>query len=388
MGQEASVPVDGRQAADASLEEQAKAPPSSVNYATNNSNTAEAGASSSSSTQKDKRNKFGMFQRGGNHQHNHISGNKQHHETPEDFEQREAARAAAAGGHLYGRQESSNSDDDYRLHKMQMTPPSTSNSSNNEPIGSTFYQPAIRNDEIAKAEEARREPTLESTIAEMQIYQRAQHNVPLADGSSAPSGKKSMFPGRAKSMINSMRNNLSIGGALRKKNELQDWEKQWDEDDDDDSDDSGGEYETAATSRQQQAQIRPGMDAGHSSAGVAQHQQQQQSSSLQQQQPPPPPPTAQQQQQQHRAAMAKTPPPKQQQSGVPRYPAQPVTPPPHARDLLLSPVSPDQSAWDMAVSQQQQDGGRKPDVQMFLPMLRVLGKGSFGKVRAVHCYIL
>ena len=33
--------------------------------------------------------------------------------------------------------------------------------------------------------------------------------------------------------------------------------------------------------------------------------------------------------------------------------------------------------WDTAV-RQELDG--KPDIEMFLPMLRVLGKGSFGKV--------
>ncbi len=43
--------------------------------------------------------------------------------------------------------------------------------------------------------------------------------------------------------------------------------------------------------------------------------------------------------------------------------------------------SDDAIEWDTAV---QQDMEEKPDIQMFLPMLRVLGKGSFGKVIIVH----
>ena len=37
--------------------------------------------------------------------------------------------------------------------------------------------------------------------------------------------------------------------------------------------------------------------------------------------------------------------------------------------------------WDTAVPKSEEE--RKPDVQMFMPMLRVLGKGSFGKVSVV-----
>jgi hypothetical protein len=362
MGQEASLPVDGRgvDGIDASLEEQAKAPPSSVNPTIH--------------TQKDsKRNKLNiphMFQRTA----------KEHNHDLESFEQREAARAAASGGNIYLRHDSES--EDYSLQKMP------SQQADELQMGHTFYQPGMqqRADESSKPEAVRHNPltTMEGHhAAEMSVLMQAQQQSATSMGhpestSQLPpphpnaSIKKGLFPGRsARGMINSMRN-LSIGGALRKQKEINDWEKQWDEDDDDSED---GEA-------QQQQQhggmiLRPGMDAGHSN------------SSLLLAVPPPPPALSS-----HVIPMSTTPPrggttPLQQQHV--RFPSAPPSPIP-ATDLLSAPSSPLQEKvgggleWDTGIAlipQQLSFEGRKPDVQMFLPVLRVLGKGSFGKVRSV-----
>jgi hypothetical protein len=67
--------------------------------------------------------------------------------------------------------------------------------------------------------------------------------------------------------------------------------------------------------------------------------------------------------------------------------------PPHTRNVVGSaPTSPtvipvaedDGVEWDTG----QLADDAKPEVQMFLPMLRVLGKGSFGKVRPTNSCLL
>lgn len=191
--------------------------------------------------------------------------------------------------------------------------------------------------------------------------------------------KKSLFPGRASArgaaLISSMRN-LSLGGALRGNNnnnanqgkkEVQDWEKQWDEDDEEDSDEeeiSSGRQGAPLTARIGTAPpmhaMRPGMDTGHSemtgSPSVST-----------------PPDAA-------KPGEGKlnfvTP----DGDGVYDAPASPT----HQRTTISAPTSPtvipesddDGLEWD--TGDQAEDA--RPNVQMFMPMLRVLGKGSFGKV--------
>jgi hypothetical protein len=161
-----------------------------------------------------------------------------------------------------------------------------------------------------------------------------------------------------------------------KAEQVQDWEKQWYADDEDDSDEeddvvaaSPGGYHNAASSSV------PPVGGGTSSAGVVVT------------------PT--------NAAMARP--------GLDSGPAimmssshvHLVTPPdllasgraaPSSQMLAYSEVSLNHHQQQQHVHMQPDEvftgvldpSGKKPDVAMFLPMLRVLGKGSFGKVRTKH----
>ena len=226
-----------------------------------------------------------------------------------------------------------------------------------------------------------------------------------------PVQKKSIFPGRATArgaaLISSMRN-LTLAGALRGgKKEVNDWEKQWDADEDDDSDEEdedetgtpsdgtstgvrgGSTSEKPSSFTAQSAplhyhgQVRPAMDAGHSELPMQPHVQS--------------------------GAMEPT-------VGGPSVPIESASTLQNfnSGNNKVAFVTHDLSAvhqhqqqqdlaaeWDMAGIQppsaivddqettsttvqttlpQQQREATKPNVQMFLPMLRVLGKGSFGKV--------
>lgn len=141
------------------------------------------------------------------------------------------------------------------------------------------------------------------------------------------------------------------------KKEVQDWEKQWDEDEDDDSDE-----EDIAAGRQGAAPplhaIRPGMDTGHGDLSAT---------SLIT-------PTADALDVKPSFVTpdavydAPSSPKNQQRSFIESAPSSPN----------VVPVSDDDAVeWD--TGHQAEDA--KPNVTMFLPMLRVLGKGSFGKVR-------
>lgn len=170
-----------------------------------------------------------------------------------------------------------------------------------------------------------------------------------------PEKKSGIFPGRpsARGVISQMRN-LSMGIHHHNRHskhhqktaeQVQDWDKQWFDDDDDDDDDED-EDDTAVEVAQKKVEpqpslsiIRPGLDTGHTSS-------------------------------MHMPPEVVTPSP-------PR--AAPPPPLPYAvtkEPDLLHPVA----ATNTSSILEGAGGGRKPDVQMFLPMLRVLGKGSFGKV--------
>lgn len=198
-----------------------------------------------------------------------------------------------------------------------------------------------------------------------------------------PASKKSLFQGRASgrgaALISSMRN-LSLAGALRgnnssnasgnqgKKDAAQDWEKQWDEDDEDDSDDEelppgrqgaplGGHMSASAPPLHA---MRPGMDTGHSDLAAS---------------PAPSTPSSDLKSNEGKPSFVTPdmvydapPSPTNQQRGVVSVPQSPN----------VVPVTDDDDGveWDTGYS----DDDAKPNVTMFLPMLRVLGKGSFGKV--------
>ena len=205
--------------------------------------------------------------------------------------------------------------------------------------------------------------------------------------------KKSLFPGRATArgaaLISSMRN-LTVGAFSKATNNTKkdetDWEKQWDEDEEDsDDDDDSSSSETGTASAPLHQQIRPPMDVGHSEMPVPPQPSSMGSSSFQSaataavDAPPPSmliPSKVAMQQQPHDLAsewdMAGIQPP----TAVVDSAA--IPPSTQSQSTVLSSSS---TALPQAPPSQQQSVVEKPNVQMFLPMLRVLGKGSFGKVR-------
>ena len=207
--------------------------------------------------------------------------------------------------------------------------------------------------------------------------QQQQQQAPENNHNEKPTSKKSLFRGQASArgaaLISSMRN-LSLGGALRGgnsnnqgKKEVQDWEKQWDEDEDDDSDEEempsgrqggplGGHMTATTTAPPQLHAIRPGMDTGHSDASHP-HVSTPTSDSKPHFVTP------------DTVYDAPASPKHQQRAVVNSAPNSPNYIPESDDDAL---------EWDTG------HDDSKPNMQMFMPMLRVLGKGSFGKVRIVQ----
>lgn len=421
MGQEASVPVgeegqdsnnnnNGNSDAAFSLEEQAKAPPSAVH--------PPSSTTSGLSPQKDtSKRKLALpnilFHRsgGGNAkeqqqqqpQHHHHQA-PQHSHDVESFEYREAARAAAAGGNLYHQSSSdeslthsytnnNNSDDHYALHRMPVShqpgalPIHDYNNNTNDIYSASTtvskspplnYSVNGRGDAgdagLLQHRPIEGNPPATATYGTNNNINNSNSN--SLTGETSGSAKKGLFSTRgaasARGMINSMRN-LSLGGALRKQKEVNDWEKQWDEDEDDSDDGEGGVDTTGVAAS-------AGQHGENSSALING------SSSL----PP--------------LVDGHLPPYLTNDAGMP-MPKSPTRPP----DLLDLPsayppasTSPQRQqyqrdhlqqtgleTWDTADLPQDQYAldVRKPDVEMFLPVLRVLGKGSFGKVRCdILCF--
>jgi hypothetical protein len=393
MGQEASVLADGRDTAgiDAnSLEEQARAPPSAVHPNSSAAVSAAAAAAASShahnlSPMRDSKPRKlitsipSMFQRG-------LVGNKDppHSHDTESFEQREAARAAAAGGNLYYGPSSSESFLDESdngamgYSTLQKLPPQNATvSEHNQALqtSASMFSLGGHHDVATTADSAN-----------IDAVTRTVTVIP---------DKKSIFSGRAsaRGMINSMRN-LTIGNALqRKPKEVNDWEKQWDEDDDDSDD---GQHDTGISAAAAASGLRPGvggLESGQYKANAI---------------PPPPPPpagTAPKSPVRHDALYYATPPPPPPTSTAVDLlstasllpPSLVTPPPPQYPPYVTPPLSQPQtqhSSGGQALDVWETDASlpptlphaydvRKPDVDMFLPVLRVLGKGSFGKVRVV-----
>jgi hypothetical protein len=161
--------------------------------------------------------------------------------------------------------------------------------------------------------------------------QQQQQQQPAASAifertASKKGGLGKVATGRGAAIINSMRN-LSLTGALRpKKGPVNDWEKQWDEDDDE----SDGEEESA----------QPAVPLHHQAGEPVR------------------PDTAM------------------------RPDLPPTTPPRAPRPAIVE--QDDGLEWDTAAGTVPSE--EKPNIQMFMPMLRVLGKGSFGKVRSFFLF--
>jgi len=149
--------------------------------------------------------------------------------------------------------------------------------------------------------------------------------------------------------------------------EVQDWEKQWDEDEDDDSDEEeippgrqgaplGGHMTATTTAPPQLHAIRPGMDTGHSDVGH----------------PPVSTPTS------DTKPHFVTPDAVYDAPASPTYQKRAVVNSAPNSPNYIPESDDDALEWDTG------HDDSKPNVLMFMPMLRVLGKGSFGKVVLVQ----
>ena len=355
MGQEASLP----QANGDEFEEQARAPPSSVNPPP----PTQPGRPGSKMI--------------GAMLHRAAQNSNQQHQI---FEGKESARAAAgsgqmpfvsgsSGGEQYGNGQQ------MMMQQQQYPPPNLQQMSPEEQ--QQYYQ----QQQMLMMQQQQQQQLLQQQQSQHQYYDPRQQPPPHGDTNVnvnmyGSAGKKS---GRGKALINSMRN-LSIGNTIRsgvqgaahaaaatanaavatatsataaaklpKRGGIQDWETRWDEDDSDEDEegdeevDTGAQAATAAAAmhhqqqqhhQQSQSPMRPGMDTGHpgmSSRGA------------------------------EISTMA-SPPRKNMVAPIQEPAVQGVD---------------DGLEWDTGV---QQGVTQKPNVQMFLPLLRVLGKGSFGKV--------
>jgi hypothetical protein len=220
------------------------------------------------------------------------------------------------------------------------------------------------------------------------------HGTDRTGGGSAKKAAALRSLGKGAALLNSMRN-LSLANSFKtaaapandkKGKEVNDWETRWDEDDDDSGEEENEEVKPPSSLH---PPLRPGMDAGHSSASVSPTKPQAPVDLLSS------PPPYQQQPQQHEQVdlLFFTPP-----QGAPPPPSS--IPPPVQSSAPPSSMQQHHQQQQMTVNQIQQqyvvidddgiewDSGvnqcperaDKPNVKMFLPMLRVLGKGSFGKV--------
>jgi len=285
----------------------------------------------------------------------------------DDFHDKESARAAAMGGNLYledteefaGHNNGANGSSSPRrpqqqAYQQQQPPPPYSHDAMQQQQYYAQQQQQYYDQQQYYAQQQQQHVASQPPppyYPDPPSQQEQQQPAVVGVMYEKTGSKKSLFPGRASArgaaLINSMRN-LSLGVRNKQKGEVNDWEKQWDEDDD-----SEGEDESDLRQQQQLQssmplhQIRPGMDAGHSAPD----------SLLQAQQLASPSAT---------------------QPVVANF----VTPETQPEDLLSKPIGEDGVEWDTGAPQQQQpDANLKPNVQMFMPMLRVLGKGSFGKVK-------
>lgn len=186
------------------------------------------------------------------------------------------------------------------------------------------------------------------------------------------------------------------GGASPRGKEVNDWETRWDEDDEDDDDSEGDDQIASPAMAANYAggphlaplhaqQLRPGMDAAHSSTSLppmtttaADDMRFVSPSALHQSRTPASAGThAQQFQKAH--LITATPESDISHSDGPLVAQQQLQKP--QQQSLIRQESEDGIEWDTGVMQEQSIDYEKPNVEMFMPLLRVLGKGSFGKVR-------
>lgn len=423
MGQEASLPVNEAE----SLEEQAKFPPST---STSYNEPVPIGPRSGGTpgglggSNRSSRKIMGAMFR---HNVSNYGGGQS---TQTDYEQKEMARATAMDGNLY--MNSDGTSDDFHFNNGNNV--YTNNSSNLQQKPSLSSIPARQDNDLL-------DPTASNSIHS--YTEQSPNHVPMEQQSPGlqqsvigifqSSAKKGIFSSKGtRNVINTMRN-LTMSTGLRKQKEVDNWEKQWDDDDDDSDSESAelGEQIISSLQQQQQHVITPPCE-GIQQDQVASLQYSSQVGTLSDSAVASPPfSNLEFQHQQHQSQYQQQQKPQHTDSEIVSMPLSPpriqhqhlqnatttmsyasmnktafledsyATLPVEAEDLLSKPTpsmlsQPQQSGnnstttckdnenvdWDVPVQQSgsKEDNSNKPNVQMFMPMLRVLGKGSFGKV--------
>jgi hypothetical protein len=358
MGQEASVPEDNGNG----LDDQARAPPSATNPPDSGQGAARPGTKMIGT----------MIHRAAQ-----SVGHK-------DFEGKEAARAAASSGQMpftqygnggtlqypslqhltaeeqqhYLQQHHHNTYQHYHQQQQQEqinhsqypdhNPQHASSSQLPAPNGSGHASSASATGFYAAAVKSGRGKALMKSMKSLSISNTIRSGVQAtAHAAAATATATANAVSATAAAVNANVIKSSKGGASE-------WETKWDEDDDDsegedDENDTNSEAALRAVAsiqvqekeQHQHIPISPGIDDGRSNLS----------------------PTT------GMASASVTP------AKLPQQKANVVTP-------VKNDLSDDGLEWDTGA---QQDVVSKPNVQMFLPLLRVLGKGSFGKVSSILC---
>lgn len=304
------------------------------------------------------------------------------------------------------------------------------NGKTNNPYDQHHHQelPLVQQPIYMQQQQQQQQIHAQHVIPNQQYYEQEQQGVTDSDSSSQQQqhphnvvvdrtqqaahalGKKSRRAGAG--LISSMRNlSLGFGGnsgqspgrvpasSAARQQQVNEWETRWDEDEDDDEEEEEEEVEEEGKAQEGEPasyaagqnairppppihpQMRPDMDSGSASAASA--------AAAQISSPLPTTSVAYYQQPQKQQVPLVSPP-----SGTQHPPYAPTPPTLKVHLVTATPETPappplpqhqglddDGVEWDTGM--QEGDGQQlsdKPNVEQFLPLLRVLGKGSFGKV--------
>lgn len=378
MGQEVSVPASQAD----SLEEQARAPPS-----TSNQDHPSRGRGASGTGRASRKIMGAMFRQNGNNGTTSAINQNNH----ADFEQRESSRAAALGGHIYMNDGCS----DEFVNGNTIYPQNESQSHLSESgrdLDAVSTTPSSTNIGLPQ------QNSTEHAQTSFAASQLPQHSVVGMLFEKQQNAKKGLFANRGtRGVINTMRN-LTLTG--RKQKEATDWEKQWDEDDDDDDSDGIDVAETNSAPQHLAVQVSP-LKLPPQSSSLQQSPGSPEGGQVALITPKPSDLLSENSLQSDISEEIPVSPPR----NLHQHPC--ITPSSAeeqshmnvalhqmAEDLLSKPLEGnipsadhhilaenDNLDWDIDYKVAADEGDDKPCVKMFMPMLRVLGKGSFGKVR-------
>ena len=291
-----------------------------------------------------------------------------------EYNDRETARAAAAGGHFAMSADADR--EQYQYPSSQMTP--------EQQQAYIMQQQYDQNVMQQQQQQAYMKPGMTQQSYMQQQAHSNSNGIPAPPPAESPphdaavtvmmaepsrGGRAGKLPGTR--LINSMKN-LAISakgvagavahgadhdGSVRSPaaDSVTDWQRQWEDDDESDEED---EDNVKMPARGLHAPLQPGMDEGYSQAAAGL--------------PNVDPRLAPASPERESATMSTRSP----KDGIIR------TPPSRQFDRQES----DSVEWD--TGKQVMPRKEKPSIEMFLPMLRVLGKGSFGKVRLSFVFML